>query len=179
MSITVPRRPGHRARTVTLAIRFAPVRFGPPAHQVKYRGQSEAIALWALSAQEENPEPGCEPICWRLLSTQRVDDAAGAITQVQRYTRRWQIELFHKILKSGCRIEERQFGSAERIGVKPRGGHAALRGRCLVLDVIVAPFDCAQGTRARIPAHPRASPRIPAHPRASSRILAHPRASSR
>jgi len=87
-----------------------------------------------------------------------VEDAAGAITQVQRYSQRWQIELFHKILKSGCRIEERQFESAERIGVKPRGGHAALRGRCLVLDVIVAPFDCAQGTRARIPAHPRAEP---------------------
>ena len=126
MSITVPRRRGRRARTVTLAIRFAPVRFGPPAHQVKYRAQSEEIALWAFSAQEENPEPGREAICWRLLSTLPVEDAAGAITQVQRYTQRWQIELFHKILKSGCRIEERQFESAGRIG------------RCLVLDVIVA-----------------------------------------
>jgi len=60
MSVTVPRRPGHKTRTVTLAIRFAAVRFGPPAHQIKYRGQSEEIALWAISAQEENPQPGCE-----------------------------------------------------------------------------------------------------------------------
>ena len=34
MSITVPRRPGRKARTVTLAIRLAPVRFGPPAQPV-------------------------------------------------------------------------------------------------------------------------------------------------
>ena len=125
-SVEVPRRPGQKARTATLAIRFTQVRFAPPAHQVKYRGQSEAIPLWAVSAQEENPAPGREAICWRLLSTQPVADAAAAITAVRRYSQRWQIELFHKILKSGCRIEERQFQSAERIR------------RCLVLDVIIA-----------------------------------------
>ena len=125
-SVEVPRRPGQKARTATLAIRFTQVRFAPPAHQVKYRGQSEEITLWAASAQEENPAPGREAICWRLLSTQPVADAAAAITAVRRYSQRWQIELFHKILKSGCRIEERQFESAERIR------------RCLVLDVIIA-----------------------------------------
>ena len=125
-SVQVPRRPGQKARVATLAIRFVEVRFAPPAHQVKYRGQSEAITLWAISAQEENPAPGGEAICWRLLSTQPVADAAGAIEAVRRYSRRWQIELFHKILKSGCRAEERQLESAERIG------------RALALDVIVA-----------------------------------------
>ena len=125
-SVEVPRRPGQKARAATLAIRFTQVRFAPPAHQVKYRGQSEAITLWAVSAQEENPVAGREPIHWRLLSTAPVADAAGAITAVRRYSRRWQIELFHKILKSGCRVEERQLESAARIR------------RCLALDVIVA-----------------------------------------
>jgi hypothetical protein len=124
--VEVPRRPGQKAHTATLAIRFTQVRFGPPAHQAKYRGQTEEITLWAVSAQEENPAPGREAICRRLLSTQPVADAAAAITQVRRYSRRWQIELFHKILKSGCHIEGRQFESAERIR------------HCLVLDVIVA-----------------------------------------
>ena len=125
-SVEVPRRPGQKARTATLAIRFTRVRFAPPAHQAKYRGQTEEITLWAVSAQEENPAPGRAAICWRLLSTQPVTDAAAAITAVRRSSQRWQIELFHKILKSGCRIEERQFESAGRIG------------RCLVLDVIIA-----------------------------------------
>lgn len=125
-SVEVPRRPGQKARIATLAIRFTQVRFAPPAHQVKYHGQSEEITLWALSAQEENPPPGCEAICWRLLSTQPVAGGTAAIAQVRRYSQRWQIELFHKILKSGCRIEERQFENAERIR------------RCLALDVIIA-----------------------------------------
>ena len=137
--IPVPRRPGHKARTATLTIRFAPVRFGPPAHQAKYRGQSEEIALWAVIAQEENPPAGCEAICWRLLSTLPVEDAAGAILAVQRYSQRWQIEVFHKILKSGCRVEERQFESAARIG------------RCLLLDVIVAARILALSRAARGP----------------------------
>jgi hypothetical protein len=125
-SVEVPRRPGQKARTATLAIRFTQVCFAPPAHQAKYRRQTEEITLWAVSAQEENPAPGREAIRWRLLSTQPVTDAAAAIAAVRRYSQRWQIELFHKILKSGCRIEDRQFESAERIR------------RCLVLDVIVA-----------------------------------------
>lgn len=136
-SVQVPRRPGHKARTAPLAIRFVKVRFAPPAHQVKYRGQSEAITLWALSAQEQNPPAGCEAIGWRLLSTLPVEDAAGAIVAVRRYSQRWQIELFHKILKSGCRVEERQFENTERIG------------RCLVLDVIVAARILAMSRAAR------------------------------
>ena len=51
-SVAVPRRPGHKARTATLAIRFVQVRFAPPAHPIKYHGQSEANTLWAISAQE-------------------------------------------------------------------------------------------------------------------------------
>jgi hypothetical protein len=125
-SVEVPRRPGQKARLATLAIRCTQVRFAPPAHQVKYRGQSEEITLWAIGAQEENPAPGRAAIGWRLLSTQPVADAAAAITAVRRYSQRWQIELFHKILKSGCRIEGRQLESAARLR------------RCLVLDVIVA-----------------------------------------
>jgi hypothetical protein len=136
-SVEVPRRPGQKVRTATLAIRFTQVRFAPPAHQVKYRGQSEEITLWAVSAQEENPVAGREAIRWRLLSTQPVTDTAAAIAQVRRYSQRWQIELFHKILKSGCRIEERQFESAARIR------------RCLVLDVIVAAHILAMSRAGR------------------------------
>ena len=125
-SVEVPRQPGQKARVSTLAIRFAQVEFAPPAHQVKFRKQSRTITLWAVSAEEQNPPAGRAPICWRLLSTAPIASGAAAITTVRRYSQRWQIELFHKILKSGCRIEERQFENIERIG------------RCLILDVIIA-----------------------------------------
>lgn len=125
-SVEVPRQPGKKARVATLAIRFAQVQFAPPAHQAKYQGYHETLTLWVICAQEENPPSDCAAICWRLLSTSPVEDAATAINQVRRYSQRWQIELFHKILKSGCKVEERQFENTLRIE------------RCLVLDVIVA-----------------------------------------
>ena len=125
-SVEVPRQPGQKVRVATLAIRFAQVEFAPPAHQVQHRKQSQTITLWAVSAEEENPPAGRAPICWRLLSTAPIADATAGITAVRRYSQRWQIELFHKILKSGCRVEERQFEAIERIK------------RCLMLDIIIA-----------------------------------------
>ena len=42
------------------------------------------------------------------------------------YTRRWGIEVFHRTLKSGCKIEERQLGKSHRIEA------------CLAIDLVVA-----------------------------------------
>ncbi|MGH8020597.1 MAG: hypothetical protein ACREIA_20400, partial [Opitutaceae bacterium] len=43
-----------------------------------------------------------------------------------RAAQRWQIEVMHKVLKSGCRIEERQLESAARLK------------RALMVDLVVA-----------------------------------------
>ena len=53
-----------------------------------------------------------------------VTGLADAIERVQWYVRRWGIEVFHRILKSGCQIEDRQFGTADRLEA------------CLVLGVL-------------------------------------------
>jgi hypothetical protein len=121
-----PRRPGEKSRQVTLRLRYTQVHLPPPPDQVKYQGHREALSLWAIEAREENPPRGRAPICWRLLSTLPVLEAETARAQVQRYSQRWQIEVFHKVLKSGCKIEERQLESAARLQ------------RCLTLDLIVA-----------------------------------------
>lgn len=121
-----PRQPGQKARLVTLGMRFAKVTLAVPINQAKYHGRSEPIVLWAILAQEENPPPGQPPVCWRLLSTIPVHDRQTAILQVFRYSQRWQIEIFHKTLKSGCKAEDRQLENVDRLE------------RCLALDIIVA-----------------------------------------
>ena len=123
---TVPRQPGKKNREATLSVRVAEVSLPPPMDQARYQGRREPLRLWAIQALEENTEEGSSPICWRLLSTLPVRDAATAILQVQRYSRRWEIEIFHKTLKSGCQAEARQLESVERLG------------RCLLLDMLVA-----------------------------------------
>jgi hypothetical protein len=61
-----------------------------------------------------------------LLTTCRVDNFADAIEKIEWYTKRWCIEVYHRTLKSGCKIEERQLGSAIRIEA------------CLAVDMVVA-----------------------------------------
>ena len=49
-----------------------------------------------------------------------------AVERVQWYAKRWGIEVFHRILKSGCQIEDRQLGTADRLEA------------CLAIDAVVA-----------------------------------------
>ena len=75
---------------------------------------------------EIRPPPGTEPISWMLLTSLPVLTVEPALEELQWYAIRWQIELFHKVLKSGCRPEDRQLKTAERLE------------RCLFFDLLVA-----------------------------------------
>ena len=109
--VKVPRRPGQKERIATLTIRFAPVTLVPPAG----KADQGVISLWAVQAREVHPPRGVEPICWRLLTTWAVESVEQAIEKVRWYALRWRIEELHRILKSGCRAEDRQLQTAERL----------------------------------------------------------------
>ena len=125
MTITVPRKKGQPHREAQLSIRYDPVSLRPPKHRSKEKGL-QPMAVWVVWAHEQNPPKGVEAISWMLITTLTVSSFEEALEKVQWYTCRWQIELFFKILKSGCRIEARQLETAERIQ------------RCLALDAVVA-----------------------------------------
>ena len=55
------------------------------------------------------------PIDWRLITDLPVTTPAEAIEKLDWYAQRWKIELFHKILKSGCRGEDARLRTAERL----------------------------------------------------------------
>lgn len=120
--VQVPRKEGQPKRRTRMEIRFVPLILLPPCLK---EGQ-EPLSLWGVEAREEQPPPGGEPICWRLLTTLAVENLASAIQMVGWYAQRWQIEVLHKVLKSGCRVERRQLESAARLK------------RVLTLDLIVA-----------------------------------------
>src|SRR5262249_32975522 len=67
-----------------------------------------------------------EPIEWMLLTTCKVSTLEDAKQRVEWYTKRWGIEVFHRTLKSGCRIKDRQLETADRLE------------SCLGLDMVVA-----------------------------------------
>ena len=119
----VPVKKSKKVRTATLELRFVPVTICAP----KPRRETEApIPLHAVYVNEPHPPEGVAPLSWMLLTTIPVASAEEAMSIVAYYTVRWGIEVFHRILKSGCRIEERQLETAERLR------------KCLALDSLVA-----------------------------------------
>ena len=98
------------------------MRFPPP----KLHSGQTPIALWAVWAQEINPPSGQKPICWCLLTTVPVRTLAEAIERIQWYVKRWTIEDFHRVLKSGCQVEARQLTTRERLQ------------RALAIDMVIA-----------------------------------------
>ena len=104
-------------------MRAGRVRLKPP-----YRKDERLpeVEINTVLVEEINPPEGEEPITWLLLTSLPVDTFEQACLVVEYYLCRWQIEIYFKVLKSGCKIEDRQFETSERI--KP----------CIALYMIVA-----------------------------------------
>ena len=64
---------------------------------------------------EKNPPEKVEPIEWILATNLDTSNADEAFLIVQYYVQLWKIERFHYVLKSGCKVEEIQQRSVERI----------------------------------------------------------------
>jgi len=122
VKVWVGRRGQQPARLATLAIRFTQVTLAAPARQTV----PAPLTLWAIEAREMRPPKGASPIRWQLLTTLPVTSLAAAGEKVGWYAQRWQIEVIHKVLKSGCQIEQRQLETAARLE------------RALAIDQVVA-----------------------------------------
>lgn len=112
-SIDVPRQAGPRARTATVEVRWAPVTISPPA--VPAKRTWPPLGLWAVWVHEPHPPAGVEPLDWMLLTDLPVENWAQAWEKVQWYRRRWGNEEWHRMLKSGCGAERREFTTAEHL----------------------------------------------------------------
>jgi hypothetical protein len=122
--VQVPRRGLQPGRTARLALRYCPLTLCPPRH--RQRAGLPEVTLWAVQVSEIAPPPAVEPIEWLLLTTVAVQTVADALERVAWYVCRWSIEGWHRIVKSGCRIEARQLATAERLQ------------RCLTLYSVIA-----------------------------------------
>ncbi len=101
-------------RHVVQTLRVARLKLRPP-----YRPDKElpVVEVTAILACEEAPPEGVEPIEWLLLTNLDVENAEQAQEKVQWYVCRWQIEIYFRILKSGCRVEELQLQERDRLEV--------------------------------------------------------------
>lgn len=122
LKIHIPRRGSNKARDTWVEIRFAEVTLSPP----KKSSFSTPVKVWAVYVTEKEIEEGIKPVEWMLLTTAPVETFADAQKRVEWYSSRWGIEVYHRTLKSGCRIKDRQLGTADRLEA------------CLGVDMVVA-----------------------------------------
>ena len=73
------------------------------------------VTLWAVHVRESAPPEGEKALEWFLLTSVRIESLEAALETVGHYLRRWRVEDFFRVLKSGCRAEHLGFHSAERI----------------------------------------------------------------
>jgi hypothetical protein len=99
------------ARDADLAVRFLRVQLRP-AH---YHAGKEPIDIWVIHAREENPPANTEAVEWFLLTTMDPGSPEDAEQCLRWYCLRWRIEDWHRVLKSGCRIENLAHETAGRI----------------------------------------------------------------
>jgi hypothetical protein len=105
---------GRSPRRVVQSLRAARVLLRAPYRPDK---KLAPVEVTAILAREDNPAAGEDPIEWLLLSNLPVESFEDAHEKVQWYLCRWQIEVFFRILKSGCKVEQLQLQSRERIEV--------------------------------------------------------------
>jgi hypothetical protein len=100
-------------RRAQLEVRFASITVRPP-HRVPV-AKKVPLRCWVVQVVEMEPPPKETPLSWTLLTNVAVTTLDEAIERLSWYRRRWAIEEFHKVLKSGCTVEDCRLQTGERL----------------------------------------------------------------
>lgn len=127
-----------KKRIAKLDLRFAPVTFPAPwrldynvdgpsqKNQDRPTGSRLKVNLFVVEVKEENAPKGSQKIHWRLLTSIPVDTISSAKKVIELYQLRWTIEIYHRVLKSGCQVEQCRLETFARLE------------RCLTLYSVIA-----------------------------------------
>jgi len=108
---TVPAERGRPEREALVQISWSPVVIQAPTN-------GTALSMTPLKASlvrvwEPEPPEGIEPLEWILVTSVAVNTAEDAWQRVTWYKWRWLCEDFHKVLKTGCLLEDRCLQTVE------------------------------------------------------------------
>jgi Transposase DNA-binding/Transposase Tn5 dimerisation domain len=112
LTIALARQPDRPPRPVTLAVTAKSVTFYGARRP---GGKLPPVTVSAVYAQEPNPPEGEEAVEWLLLTSLPVTDFPRACLVVQWYRCRWEMELFFRVLKQGCKIEQLRVQTDQRL----------------------------------------------------------------
>jgi hypothetical protein len=106
------RQQPRQSRTARVEVRAATVTLQPPRRPDRVL---PPLTVNVVLVREIDPPANDVPVEWLLLTTLPIETVEQVRTIVQYYTVRFLIEVFFRVLKSGCRVEERRFETLERL----------------------------------------------------------------
>jgi hypothetical protein len=106
------RRQPRTSREAVVAVRAVTVTLRAPERPA---GQLAEVTVNAVLVTEADPPEGDAPVEWLLLTSLPIDTVDQVRMITQYYSTRWMVELFFRVLKSGCRVEDRRFEDLERL----------------------------------------------------------------
>ncbi len=95
-----------------LKIKYKHIKVLPP---IGKKEKYPELYLTVIHAEENKKPKDRDKIVWKLITDLPVGSCKDAIEKINWYALRWKIEVFHKILKSGCRVEDSKLQTAERL----------------------------------------------------------------
>ncbi len=115
------RQPPRKARNTTLRFRAVEVTIqrggssGEGYTPITKADLPQQLTMHLVEAIEVEPPQGESPVRWLLLTSEPIETPEQVIRVIDIYRKRWIIEEFFKVLKTGCRLESRQMESAHTL----------------------------------------------------------------
>ena len=109
--IDLPRTPKRAARAATLEVRAIRVTVKPPHNRSSLSTVSYNVVL---VEEVDGPDDGTD-VSWLLITSLPIDTLAEIQLVVDYYVARWTIEVFFRVFKTGCKVEEIRLETLSRL----------------------------------------------------------------
>lgn len=114
--VDVPKKEKQIERQAQCELKYSELYITPPYYSPESKSREMLpLKLFAIWVKEMNPPPNCEPMEWMLITNIEIKATNEALEKIEWYKKRWHIENYHKVLKSGCNIEKSRFNHSEKL----------------------------------------------------------------
>jgi hypothetical protein len=110
-SLELAATPKRAARTATVEVRALTVQIKPP----HARSRLPVVTANVVLVEEVGGPGDGTDVSWLLITTLPIATLAEVLLCVQYYLARWIIEIYFRMLKTGCRVEEIQLETKARL----------------------------------------------------------------
>ena len=108
-----PSQADRDAREITCTVHAGKVSLNDPRRDPTQR-KTAGVSVNAVLVSEVDPPEGVQSVEWLLLTSLPIRNRKQIEAIIDHYEKRWVIELYFKVLKSGCKIESRRFEHMDR-----------------------------------------------------------------